>query len=178
MIRSIADCGFEHSSQVQHECVPQAILSMYVLCQAKSGMSKTSVFVLETLQQLDVDEGLSRVLVLCHTRELAFQIIEEYERFCKYMPSMKVSNVLESVSMRADIQQIRDEMIDCIGITKEKCFADETSRWRTKMAATIFNCQWTGQGSHKDPLICSWAPDWGRGPDPDPIIIFSNYNFL
>lgn len=90
LIRSITDCGFEHPSQVQHECIPQAILSMDVLCQAKSGMGKTAVFVLATLQQLDLDETLSRVLVLCHTRELAFQISKEYERFSKYMPSMKV----------------------------------------------------------------------------------------
>ncbi len=31
------------------------------------------------------------VIVLCHTRELAFQISREYERFCKYMPAVKVS---------------------------------------------------------------------------------------
>ena len=31
---------------VQHECIPQAILGMDVLCQAKSGMGKTAVFVL------------------------------------------------------------------------------------------------------------------------------------
>lgn len=30
------------------------------------------------------------VLVMCHTRELAFQISKEYERFSKYMPSIKV----------------------------------------------------------------------------------------
>ncbi|KAF4804036.1 hypothetical protein TURU_011226 [Turdus rufiventris] len=29
------------------------------------------------------------VLVMCHTRELAFQISKEYERFSKYMPSVK-----------------------------------------------------------------------------------------
>ena len=51
----------------------------------KSGMGKNAVFVLETLQQLDVDEGLSRVLVLCHTRVLAFQISQEYEGFQKYL---------------------------------------------------------------------------------------------
>lgn len=30
------------------------------------------------------------VLVMCHTRELAFQISKEYERFSKYMPNVKV----------------------------------------------------------------------------------------
>ena len=31
---------------VQHECIPQAILGMDIVCQAKSGMGKTAVFVL------------------------------------------------------------------------------------------------------------------------------------
>ena len=42
---------------VQHECIPQAILGMDVVCQAKSGMGKTAVFVLATLQQLEPVSG-------------------------------------------------------------------------------------------------------------------------
>ena len=37
LLRAIVDCGFEHPSAVQHECIPQAILGMDVICQAKSG---------------------------------------------------------------------------------------------------------------------------------------------
>lgn len=44
-------------SEVQHECIPQAILGMDILCQAKSGMGKTAVFVLATLQQIDPVDG-------------------------------------------------------------------------------------------------------------------------
>lgn len=76
---------------VQHECIPQAVLGMDILCQAKSGMGKTAVFVLATLQQLEPTENVVYVLVMCHTRELAFQISKEYERFSKYMPTVKVS---------------------------------------------------------------------------------------
>merc|ERR1719320_1357896 len=64
---------------------------MDVLCQAKSGMGKTAVFVLATLQQLEPVDGQVSVLVMCHTRELAFQISKEYERFSKYMSTIKVS---------------------------------------------------------------------------------------
>lgn len=42
---------------VQHECIPQVILGMDVLCQAKSGIGKTAVFVLATLQQLEPITG-------------------------------------------------------------------------------------------------------------------------
>ena len=39
---------------------------------------------------LKVDGEVS-VVVLCHTRELAFQISKEYERFSKYMPTVKAA---------------------------------------------------------------------------------------
>lgn len=91
LLRAIVDCGFEHPSEVQHECIPQAILGMDVVCQAKSGMGKTAVFVLATLQQLEPVNGQVSVLVMCHTRELAFQISKEYERFSKYMNSIKIA---------------------------------------------------------------------------------------
>lgn len=42
---------------MQHECIPQAILGMDIVCQAKSGMGKTAVFVLATLQQLEPVDG-------------------------------------------------------------------------------------------------------------------------
>lgn len=102
LLRAIVDCGFEHPSEVQNECIPQAILGMDILCQAKSGMGKTAVFVLATLQQIDpVDDQIS-VLVMCHTRELAFQISKEYERFSKYMPSLKVAVFFGGMNIQND----------------------------------------------------------------------------
>ncbi len=52
------------SLPVQHECIPQAILGMDVLCQAKSGMGKTAVFVLATLQQLEPVTGQVMTILL------------------------------------------------------------------------------------------------------------------
>lgn len=91
LLRAISDLGFEHPSEVQQECIPQAILGMDVLCQAKSGHGKTAVFVLATLQQLDPTENKVSVIVLCHTRELAFQIKNEYSRFARYMPTVRTA---------------------------------------------------------------------------------------
>jgi ATP-dependent RNA helicase UAP56/SUB2 len=91
LMRAISDCGFEHPSEVQHECIPQAILGTDVICQAKSGMGKTAVFVLSVLQQLDSTAPGVRALVLCHTRELAFQICHEFDRFKTYLPTVKTA---------------------------------------------------------------------------------------
>lgn len=45
-----------------------------ILCQAKSGMGKTAVFVISILQNLEPKKGVVQALVLCHTRELSFQV--------------------------------------------------------------------------------------------------------
>ncbi|XP_059100871.1 ATP-dependent RNA helicase DDX39A-like [Peromyscus eremicus] len=107
LLRAIVECGFEHPSEVQHECLPQAILGMDVLCQAKSGMGKTAVFVLATLQQMEPVDGPVSVLVMCHTRELAFQISKEYERFSKYMASVKVSVLFGGLSIKKDEEVLK-----------------------------------------------------------------------
>jgi len=87
---------------VQSECIPQAILGMDVLCQAKSGMGKTAVFVLTTLQQLEPQEGEVGVVVLCHTRELAYQINDEFTRFTKYLPDVKCKVCYGGVPIKLD----------------------------------------------------------------------------
>ncbi|CAH4030651.1 ATP-dependent RNA helicase WM6 [Pieris brassicae] len=107
ILRAIVDCGFEHPSEVQHECIPQAVLGMDILCQAKSGMGKTAVFVLATLQQLEPSENHVYVLVMCHTRELAFQISKEYERFSKYMAGVKVSVFFGGMPIQKDEEVLK-----------------------------------------------------------------------
>ena len=74
LLRAVVDCGFEHPSEVQHECIPQAVLGFDIICQAKSGMGKTAVFVISVLQQLEVTSSEVGALIMCHTRELAYQV--------------------------------------------------------------------------------------------------------
>jgi ATP-dependent RNA helicase UAP56/SUB2 len=107
LLRAIVDCGFEHPSEVQHECIPQSILGMDVVCQAKSGMGKTAVFVLATLQQLEPVSGQVSVLVMCHTRELAFQISKEYERFSKYISGVKIAVFFGGMLIQKDEQTLK-----------------------------------------------------------------------
>ncbi|GAU23170.1 hypothetical protein TSUD_306180 [Trifolium subterraneum] len=94
---------------VQHECIPQAILGMDVICQAKSGMGKTAVFVLSTLQQIDPVPGQVSALVLCHTRELAYQICHEFERFSSYLPDLKVAVFYGGVNIKVHKDLLKNE---------------------------------------------------------------------
>lgn len=73
---------------------------MDVLCQAKSGMGKTAVFTLAVLQQIEPVDGEVSCIILGHTRELAYQIAHEFERFSKYMPNIRSAVIYGGVPVR------------------------------------------------------------------------------
>jgi superfamily II DNA/RNA helicase len=82
---------------------------MDIICQAKSGMGKTAVFVLATLQQIEAMDGQVSVLVLCHVRELAFQIYKEYERFSKYFEGVKCSVFFGGMPISKDKETLKNK---------------------------------------------------------------------
>jgi hypothetical protein len=103
---------------VQHEAIPQAILGGDLVCQAKSGMGKTAVFVLSTLHLLDTraaSEDEKRkgplVLVLAHTRELAFQIKNEYDRFAKHFPNVQCCVVYGGTPIVKDVAALASKPV-------------------------------------------------------------------
>lgn len=111
LLKAVTDCGFEHPSEVQHECIPHSLLGMDVICQAKSGMGKTAVFVLATLQQVDTSKDQIGVVVLCHTRELAFQIKREYDRFTKYMTDVRTAVFYGGTPIRENRELLKSDKV-------------------------------------------------------------------
>ncbi|KAL3955088.1 hypothetical protein ACCO45_010651 [Purpureocillium lilacinum] len=109
LLRAIGDCGFEHPSEVQQTCIPQALLGGDIICQAKSGLGKTAVFVLATLQQVEPINGEVSVVVMCHTRELAYQIRDEYNRFSKYMPDIKTGVFYGGTPIKTDVETLKNK---------------------------------------------------------------------
>jgi len=109
LLRAIGEAGFEHPSEVQQEAIPFSILGNDLVCQAKSGMGKTAVFVLSILHQIDFEGDKPQCLVLCHTRELAFQITKEFERLGKYFLAMKTETLYGGVSVQAQRERLSQD---------------------------------------------------------------------
>merc|ERR1712157_161570 len=81
---------------------------MGILCQAKSGMGKTAVFVLACLQQIDATEKTVKVMVICHTRELAYQIKHEFDRFAKYFTELNCGVVYGGIPIAKDKEMLKE----------------------------------------------------------------------
>lgn len=80
-----------------------------MICQAKSGLGKTAIFVLTTLHALEPVPGECSVLVMCHTRELAYQIKNEYARFSKYLPDVKTAVFYGGTPMAKDVELLKNK---------------------------------------------------------------------
>lgn len=108
--RAIQDQGFEHPSEVQYTCIPQAMLGSDILCQAKSGMGKTAVYVIAILQQLEESvckSGKCLCVVLVPTHELAYQALSDFTKFAKYMPFVKFGVFVGKIPLSENAEELR-----------------------------------------------------------------------
>jgi ATP-dependent RNA helicase UAP56/SUB2 len=114
LLHAIQDASFEHPSEVQHQCIPTACLGQDVLCQAKSGMGKTAVFVIAVLQRLQSSyspKTFPKVLIITPTKELAHQTTLEFQRFSKHLPLIhnRLMKVHGGSPREADVQTLKTE---------------------------------------------------------------------
>lgn len=107
LYRSIEECGFEKPSDVQNETLNYAVTGRDILCQAQAGTGKTAVFVLSILNSLSKDDPTASCLILAPVRELAVQIRDEFRRFAKYMPFVKINSYFGGEPVEKSIQSLK-----------------------------------------------------------------------
>ena len=101
--------SFHRNFSVQQQCLPHSLLGLDILCQAKAGMGKTAVFVLTVLNRLTESNETNEVscLVLAHTRELAFQIAKEFDRFSQNL-NLKTQVVIGGENTEEQIEKLKE----------------------------------------------------------------------
>ncbi|XP_033821166.1 probable ATP-dependent RNA helicase DDX49, partial [Periophthalmus magnuspinnatus] len=78
LVGQCVQLGMSKPTAVQQNCVPPVLQGRDVLGCAKTGSGKTAAFVLPVLQKLSEDPFGIYCLVLTPTRELAYQIAEQF----------------------------------------------------------------------------------------------------
>jgi ATP-dependent RNA helicase RhlE len=87
LLRALKELGFVKPTPIQAEAIPGALQGRDLLACAMTGSGKTLAFLLPILQQLIARKGrATRALVLTPTRELAAQILEEFNAVAVHMP--------------------------------------------------------------------------------------------
>ncbi|KAL5507790.1 DBP8 [Sanghuangporus vaninii] len=78
LVASLASMSIRTPTEVQAACIPPLLAGKDCVGNAKTGSGKTIAFALPILQKLSVDPYGVYALVLTPTRELAFQISEQF----------------------------------------------------------------------------------------------------
>jgi ATP-dependent RNA helicase RhlE len=87
LLRGVRDLGFVNPTPIQAQAIPPVMEGRDVLARAMTGSGKTAAFLLPILHRLiGQPRGITRVLILTPTRELAAQIGEHLEGFAAHTP--------------------------------------------------------------------------------------------
>ncbi len=106
LIQATNALGFQTPTPIQEKAIPVLLSGTQDLVGlAQTGTGKTAAFGLPLLQLIDEKQKYPQALVVCPTRELCIQIVNEIEQFKKFMPGMYVVAVYGGAPIG---QQIRD----------------------------------------------------------------------
>ncbi len=83
--RNIADAGYTKPTAIQDQAIPAIVEGRDVIGLANTGTGKTAAFVIPTLERVKDTQNRPAVLIMAPTRELAYQIDDEFRKFSRGM---------------------------------------------------------------------------------------------
>ena len=87
LLRGIRELGFTRPTPIQADAIPPGLAGRDVLACAQTGSGKTAAFLLPILHRLVAKpRGTTRALILTPTRELAAQILEDFNALALHTP--------------------------------------------------------------------------------------------
>ncbi|MFL5773471.1 MAG: DEAD/DEAH box helicase [Flavisolibacter sp.] len=108
LLKAVADLGFKEATPIQEKAIPVLLAGTKDLIGlAQTGTGKTAAFGLPLLQLIESGKKFPQALVICPTRELCLQIVNEMELFRKYMSGIHVVAVYGGSSISQQIRDIR-----------------------------------------------------------------------
>lgn len=93
ILRGIYAYGFEQPSPIQRKAISPVICGRDVIAQAQSGTGKTATFTIGALQNINISESSTQVLILSPTRELAGQTARVINSIGSFMNGLKVQTL-------------------------------------------------------------------------------------
>ena len=108
LVQATDALGFTEPTPIQEKAIPVLLSGTTDLVGlAQTGTGKTAAFGLPLLQLVDSSLKYPQALIVCPTRELCMQIVNEMELFKKYVPAMKLLAVYGGTSISMHIRDLR-----------------------------------------------------------------------
>lgn len=108
LLKAVAELGFTQPTPIQEKAIPVLLSGTKDLIGlAQTGTGKTAAFGLPLLQLSEPAKKHPQALIICPTRELCLQIVNEVEQFKKHVQGIHVVAVYGGSSISMQIRDIR-----------------------------------------------------------------------
>jgi len=108
LLKAVEDLGFTQPTPIQEKAIPVLLSGTKDLIGlAQTGTGKTAAFGLPLLQLVDAAKKYPQALIVCPTRELCMQIVNEMELFKKHLSGIHVVAVYGGTSISMQIRDIK-----------------------------------------------------------------------
>lgn len=84
ILEAIEKLGYKEPSEVQEKVIPLILKSKDVMAKSQTGSGKTAAFAIPISEKIELEENKPQVLVLAPTRELAYQIKEDFTNIGRF----------------------------------------------------------------------------------------------
>ncbi|MBO9572203.1 MAG: DEAD/DEAH box helicase [Chitinophagaceae bacterium] len=108
LVQATDALGFTQPTPIQEQAIPVLLSGTKDLVGlAQTGTGKTAAFGLPLLHLIDSEKKYPQALVVCPTRELCIQIVNEIEQFKKFLPRTFVVAVYGGTPIGSQIREIK-----------------------------------------------------------------------
>lgn len=108
LLQAISDLGYTKPSEIQEKAIPFLLSeSKDFIGLAQTGTGKTAAFGLPLLQKINLSEKHIQGLIICPTRELCLQIVDDLQTYAKYLKGLRIVAVYGGANIQPQIKQLK-----------------------------------------------------------------------
>ena len=105
--RALSENGYVEATPIQTQTLPYMLEGKDIIGQSQTGTGKTAAYGLPIIDSIDVNVDKVQALILCPTRELALQVVNEMRKFAKYKSDVKCLAVYGGENIERQIQSLK-----------------------------------------------------------------------
>lgn len=105
--KAVDRMGFTEMTEIQEKSIPVMMEGHEIIAKAPTGTGKTCAFGIPIIEKIDPQGAHVQAIVLCPTRELCTQIVEELRQLAYYKPDIKVVAVYGGQPIDKQITALR-----------------------------------------------------------------------
>jgi ATP-dependent RNA helicase DeaD len=105
--KALEKMGYEDFTPIQEMTLPALLSGQDVLGEAPTGTGKTAAYCLPMISKVVTKNNQIQGLVICPTRELAIQVVQELAKFAKFIPELHYVAIYGGQNVSTQLRELK-----------------------------------------------------------------------